>query len=213
MSDLKTCLRNGVDTLAIDLNDDQLNRLLLYLELIVKWSKTYNLTAVLEPEAIICRHLLDSLVIASFPQGDCWIDIGTGAGLPGIPLAITFPDKAITLLDSNGKKTRFLFHVCMELGLNNVRVEHSRAERFKPERRFDVVFSRAVTSLAKVIDYSQHLLHQGGRFWLMKGTYPKQELSELPKDYKVLSVNKLDVPGLEEERHLIELGHVAGCFG
>ncbi len=205
MKDLKESLRHGLTQLCLKLDEYQIDQLIKYLQLIVKWNKAYNLTSIDDVSQIINLHLLDSLAIIPHLQGDRWIDIGTGAGLPGIPLAIACPTKDITLLDSNGKKTRFLFQVILELKLSNVRVENKRAEDYQPEIGFDGILTRAVTSLDKMVVSTEHLLNVNGKFWAMKGVYPKEELSELRKGYKVLGINKIEIPGSESERHLVEL--------
>ena len=195
-------LTAGAKQLGLKLTDDQLNKLMQYLSLFHKWNRTYNLSAVREPEEMVHRHLLDSLsVVPHFRDCDLApqrvIDVGTGGGLPGIPLAILFPNTRFTLLDSAGKKTRFLFQVKVALGLDNVTVENRRVESFQPEARFDIVISRAFASLADMVQGCKHLLTPKGRFWAMKGIYPQDELSALAKHYKVVDSFALSVPGSE----------------
>lgn len=202
---LRTLLEDGLTLLSLSLNDNQIDLLLRYQAMMTKWNKSYNLTSITDPSLMVTRHLLDSIAITPIITGDHLIDVGAGGGLPGIPLAITFPDRQITLLDSNGKKTRFLFQVAVELGLKNITVEHKRAEDFYPQIRYEGVLTRAVSSIENIIRATDHLLLPQGKFWMMKGEYPKQELSVLGKDYKVLNIIKLNIPGLEEERHLIEI--------
>ena len=172
-----------------------------YLQLLEKWNKTYNLTAV-PAEDWMTLHIQDSLSIGSYLHGSRIIDVGTGAGLPGIPLAITYPDKHFTLLDSNGKKTRFLTHVQYTLGLKNVTVIHSRVEDFKPEALFDSILSRAFASLSDMLAMTHHLCAIGGQFLAMKGQYTE---TELPPHIRLFGVYPLHVPGLDAQRNLVIL--------
>lgn len=189
----------------MDLNttDVQRHSLLEYLNLLVKWNKVYNLTAVRDPVQMVTRHLLDSLSIAPWCSGKRLIDVGTGAGLPGIPLAILYPGKEIHLLDSNSKKTRFLVQVKSALGLNNICVHHARVESFVAPERYDVVLSRAFSSLVDMVASCEHLLSESGQFLAMKGVLPELEMACLA-DY-VADIHKLTVPNLDEQRHLIIL--------
>lgn len=205
MSGLEEQLRAGLAQLSLVLTDQQVELLLEYLALLQKWNKAYNLTAIRDPRDMLHLHLLDSLSIVPHVKGERLIDVGTGPGLPGIPLAICFPQRSFTLLDSNGKKTRFLFQAINNLKLGNVVELQSRVEAFRPEPRFDAVLSRAFTSLADMVEKCAHLLADGGRFYAMKGQYPQQELSELPKHYNVIASHRLEVPGVEGQRHLVEI--------
>jgi 16S rRNA (guanine527-N7)-methyltransferase len=198
-------LRDGLETLGLPLVDEQIHTLFAYLALLQQWNHAYNLTAIRDPVMMVTHHLLDSLSIATRVKGMRIIDVGTGPGLPGIPLAICFPERQFTLLDSNGKKTRFLFQVKTTLGLGNVQQLQSRAEAYRPEQPFDAVISRAFTSLAVMTETCEHLLSKHGRFYAMKGQFPEQELSELPKHYNVVDTHRLVVPGIEGHRHLIEI--------
>ncbi|WP_438957587.1 16S rRNA (guanine(527)-N(7))-methyltransferase RsmG [Porticoccus sp.] len=198
-------LRDGLKTLGLPLEDEQIHTLFAYLSLLQQWNHAYNLTAIRDPEMMVTHHLLDSLSIATRVKGVRIIDVGTGPGLPGIPLAICFPERQFTLLDSNGKKTRFLFQVKTTLGLDNVQQLQSRVETYRPEQPFDAIISRAFTSLAGMTETCAHLLSKHGRFYAMKGQYPEQELSELPKHYNVVGSHRLVVPGIEGHRHLIEI--------
>ena len=198
-------LQRGCDALEFTVTQDQQQLLLLYLELLLKWNRAYNLTAIREPGQMVPRHLLDSLVVGPLLKGRRVIDVGTGAGLPGIPLAVLCPDREFHLLDSNGKKTRFLFQVKTALGLDNMTVHHARVERFSPGRVFDAVLSRAFASLQDMIAGCRHLLSPGGRFLAMKGVYPAEELAVIEDQCDVVAVHPLRVPGLAEQRHLVEL--------
>ena len=198
-------LQRGCDALELTLGPAQHRQLLDYLGLLVKWNKAYNLTAVRDATQMVSRHLLDSLVIAPHIQGQRLIDVGTGAGLPGIPMAILFPQREFHLLDSNGKKTRFLFQVKTALGLDNMTVHHARVESFQPISPFDAVLSRAFASLQDMVTGCRHLLTSGGRFLAMKGAYPADELEAVSTQCELKAVYPLAVPGLAEQRHLVEI--------
>jgi 16S rRNA (guanine527-N7)-methyltransferase len=168
-------------------------------------NKAYNLTAIRDPLEMIKLHLLDSLAISPLLQGDRFIDVGTGAGLPGIPLAIINPEKHFTLLDSNGKKTRFLFQAKIELGLSNINEVNKRVEQFAPEYMYDAVLSRAFSSLSDMVINCQHLLADGGWFLAMKGRLEQSELSAIPKGYKVVKEYPIAVPKVDGQRHLVKI--------
>ncbi|MBV8801689.1 MAG: 16S rRNA (guanine(527)-N(7))-methyltransferase RsmG, partial [Gammaproteobacteria bacterium] len=176
---------------------------LQYLYLMQRWNHVYNLTAILDIEEMIMLHIIDSLSISPYLHGNRIIDIGTGAGLPGIPLALIHPEKHITLLDSNNKKTRFLTQVVIELKIKNIDIISSRCENFHPEQRFDSILSRAFASLKVMLLTTQHLLKEHGQFLAMKGSYPEQELLDIPSGFKMSAIQPLHINGLEAERHLI----------
>lgn len=201
----ETLLRAGLVELGLNLRDHQVSQLLAFLNLLKKWNKAYNLTAIDDPEEMVALHLLDSLAILPHLEGQRFIDVGTGPGLPGIPLAIALPDKHFTLLDSNGKRVRFLFQVKVALGLKNIEEIHGRSEDYRPKEGFDGVISRAFTALPDMVDKTHHLLADTGTFYAMKGRMPEKELSELPKPYNVSSCYPLSVPGVGAERHLVTL--------
>ncbi len=198
-------LHDGAAQLKVTLDASQEILLLRYLELLKKWNQVYNLTAIREDEKLIPYHLLDSLAVAPYVAGDSVIDIGTGAGLPGIPLAIARPDLRVVLLDSNHKKTAFLRQTIAELGLSNVEVTTERAETYRPNYRFSMAVSRAFSDLKTFAEASRHLIRSGGTLMAMKGIYPNEELEQLPLDIKVGTVVRLTVPGLSAERHLVFL--------
>lgn len=200
-------LERGLAHMGIAASVEQQRQLVDYLLLFEKWNKAYNLSAVRDRELMVSRHLLDSLVVLPMLRGKRFIDVGTGGGLPGIPLSIMKPDCSFTLLDSNGKKTRFLFQVKTELSLKNVTVENRRVESFAPAEPFDGVISRAFASLRDMVEGCQSLVGREGRFWALKGVYPESELSDLPKHYNVEACHPLDVPGCDGERHLLEIRH------
>jgi 16S rRNA (guanine527-N7)-methyltransferase len=200
---LAPILEAGMQKMGVEYSSKQRDKLLAYLQLLITWNKAYNLTAIRDPAEMIKRHLLDSLTLLPYVVDKRLIDVGTGAGLPGIPLAIMCPDRDFTLLDSNGKKTRFLFQARCDLALTNVREINSRVEQHIPEVPYDAVLSRAFTSVADMVAKCSHLLRPEGLFLAMKGKFPESELSEVGKDYKVDASHTLQVPGVDGERHLI----------
>lgn len=207
---LREILVTGLSTLSLELSAHKIDQLLVYITEFAKWNKAYNLSAIRDPEQMVSRHLLDSLSVVSFFQQQHAnvqrvIDVGTGGGLPGIPLAIVFPERHFTLLDSNGKKTRFLFHVKTLLGLTQVTVENRRVESFHPEPLFDAVISRAFASLKDMVDGCKNLLHEQGIFMAMKGIYPAEELAEVDCQVELTASYRLQVPATEGERHLLIL--------
>jgi len=206
-SDLNEILSKGLRELdlAQPLDDKQQATLIKYVELLEKWNKSYNLTAVRKPEQMVTRHLLDSLSISPYLRGNSLLDVGTGAGLPGIPLAIVFPDRQFTLLDSNNKKTRFVVQAVSELELPNVDVVQSRVEEFQPNKVFDSIITRAYATIGDMVRQTTHLLGENGQFLAMKGTNPVAEIDELPSNYVIKESHVIKVPGLEEQRHLLEI--------
>ena len=200
-------LSNGLRqlNLAQPIDEKQQAKLIKYVELLNKWNKTYNLTAVRKPEQMVTRHLLDSLSICPYLRGKSVLDVGTGAGLPGIPLAIVFPERQFTLLDSNNKKTRFVVQAVSELELPNVGVVQSRVEEFETEEPFDTITTRAYSAISDMVQQTSHLMARDGIFLTMKGANPIAELEELSSSYVVEESHLINVPGLDEERHLLEI--------
>lgn len=192
---------------GIDATVRQREQLLAYLDLLVRWNSSYNLTAVRDPLEMVTRHLLDSLALLPHlpTAAHRAIDVGTGGGLPGVPLAILRDDVDMDLLDSNGKKTRFLFQVKTALGLDNMAVRHARAEAWQPEAAYDLVLSRAFASLPDMVACCIQFCGAGTRMLAMKGRVPDEELAALPETVRLVGVTPLTVPWLEEERHLVEL--------
>jgi 16S rRNA (guanine527-N7)-methyltransferase len=199
-------LRQGVDALGVALPAGAAAQLIAYLRLLAKWNRAYNLTAVADVDEMVPRHLLDSLAVAPYVQGPRVLDIGTGAGLPGIPLACARPHDAFTLLDSNAKKTRFLTQAVAELALTNVTVVNTRVEQFHPSEQFVTLLARAWAPIPDMLDRCRHLLISGNRLLALKGTYPKDELGALSGPY-AWEVQRLTVPGLSAERHLVIISH------
>ncbi len=202
---LQQQLDKGIKLLGLNLTIAQTQSLEAYLVLFHKWNKTFNLSAIRTLDQMVALHVLDSLSVAPWIEGKTWLDVGTGGGLPGIPLAITFPDKHFTLLDSTGKKTRFLHQVVQNLGLTNVTVVNGRAEAIHPQEPVDGIISRAFASLNDMITCTHHWLGPNGHFWAMKGQMPETELSQIQKGFIVSKVQPLSVPGVKAERCLVVL--------
>ena len=198
-------LMAGAAELGIPLSAAQAGQLLQLLDELDDWNQRMNLTAIRERGAQITKHLLDSLSVQPFLQGERVLDVGTGAGFPGLPLAVVMPQLQLMLVDSTAKKLKFVEHAAQTLGLGNVQTVHTRAESYRPKERFDCVVSRAVGPLETFVKGSGHLCVGGGRLLAMKGRYPTQELAHIPGGWKLAQVHRLNVPGLDEERHLVEL--------
>tara|TARA_Y100000588_G_scaffold372063_1_gene444163 strand:+ start:917 stop:1528 length:612 start_codon:yes stop_codon:yes gene_type:complete len=192
-------LQKGLDDLNVE---SDIDALIQYVLLLDKWNKAYNLTAIRAVDEMVSRHLIDSLAMQKLLMGKRVIDVGTGAGLPGIPLAITQPDKQFVLLDSNGKKMRFLREVKRQLHLTNIELVDKRVEAYRPDESFDVVTSRAFSDLKKMIDWTAHLKKPDGIWLAMKGKYPTEELKAIQHPYKV---HTYKVPGVDEERCCVEI--------
>jgi 16S rRNA (guanine527-N7)-methyltransferase len=209
-TELEALLHQGLEALGLPLADTAVERLLAYVALLAKWNRAYNLTAVREPPAMITRHLLDSLAVLPHLHGAAVADVGTGAGLPGLPLALASPERRFVLVDGNAKKCRFVTQAVAELGIPNVNVVRSRVEDYRPDRVFDTLISRAFASVAQLLALGGHLCAPGGRVLAMKGLHPRAELDELPPDFRLLSVVRLRIPGLDAERHLVIIERCAG---
>jgi 16S rRNA (guanine527-N7)-methyltransferase len=202
MEDCRKILVSGIATLNLKVTDQQVDQLLNFIKLIEKWNKAYNLTAIRDRDEMARLHILDSLAIVPHIEGQRIIDIGTGAGLPGIPLAICLPEVGFTLLDSNAKKTRFVQQVVLELKLKNVEVLHSRVENYHPEQTYDAVLTRAFASLPDIVKLTAHLLSKEGVLLAMKGQSLDVELAEITAKKSVISVS---VPGTDVERCLVRI--------
>ncbi|OKY27540.1 MULTISPECIES: 16S rRNA (guanine(527)-N(7))-methyltransferase RsmG [Thalassotalea] len=206
---LKENLARLISKTDLNVSEQQISQLISYVELLNKWNKTYNLTSVRNPEDMLVKHILDSMMVGPLLVGETFIDVGTGPGLPGIPLAIMYPEKHFTLLDSLGKRITFLKQVVFQLKLANVSPLLSRVEAYQPEVPFDGVLSRAFASLEDMVQWCHHLVAKDqGRFFALKGQYPQEELAQLPKGVILADSHEIKVPELIGERHLIELINV-----
>lgn len=207
MINLEQQLSQKLETLlkqtALSITDQQKVQLVKFVLLLHKWNKAYNLTSVRDPIEMLVKHILDSIIISPYLEGERFIDVGTGPGLPGLPLAIINPDKQFVLLDSLGKRIRFIRNAIRELGLNNVEPVLSRVEEYQPEQLFDGVLSRAFASLKDMTDWCQHLPNKDGYFYALKGIYRQDEVNELDQQFSVKNIYQLNVPELIGERHLI----------
>ncbi len=198
-----TMLQRGIAALGVEVPAPAQERLVTYLQLVDKWNRVYNLTAVRNVEDMITHHLLDSLAIIPHLPGTTLLDVGSGAGLPGVPVAIARPERQVTLLDSNHKKAAFLRQAAIELGLDNVEVVCERVEAWQPRRVFDVVISRAFSELSQFIALAGRFCAPTGLLAAMKGVYPDEELGAVPRGYIVIAVHREDVSSLGEDRHLV----------
>lgn len=214
VQNLPEFLSNGLNEMGIAMSSFNQQQLLDYVDLIIKWNRAYNLTSVREPQDILVRHIFDSLSALPFLAGDHIADVGSGAGLPGIPLALACPDRHFTLIDSNGKKARFLFHVVHTLRLTNVSVINERVEGFQKShlltevnrfKKFDTVISRAYTSMREMLFATEHLCSYDGVFVAMKGVYPLMEIHEIPEEFEMVDVYPVQVPHLSAERHILKV--------
>ena len=202
---MKTKLTHLLTQANIRINDHQIQLLIDFVNLLNKWNKAYNLTSVRDPQEMLVKHILDSLVVSPYLQGNRFIDVGTGPGLPGLPLAIINPDKQVVLLDSLGKRISFIRNAIRELGISNVTPVLSRVEEYQQEEKFDGVLSRAFASLKDMTDWCHHLPKENGYFYALKGVYQEDEVQALDEKYRVQQVIELHVPELVGERHLIVL--------
>jgi 16S rRNA (guanine527-N7)-methyltransferase len=200
-------LRQLVSETTLTLTDNQLAQCIAYIELLHKWNSAYNLTSVRDPKDMLIKHVMDSLMIAPHLTGTNFIDVGTGPGLPGVLLAIYYPERSFTLLDSLGKRIRFLNQVKLQLGLANINPVQSRVELHVPELGYDGVISRAFASINDMLTWCKHLPNQQGAFFAMKGAAVQEEIAALPDFVKVVAIKPLLVPQLHAERHLVILTH------
>lgn len=196
-------LQRSIAKTELNVTQQQAEKLVAYVQMMHKWNKAYNLTSVRDPRDMLVKHILDSIIIAPLLDGKHYIDVGTGPGLPGIPLAIMLPDTHFVLLDSLGKRVRFMKQVAYELKLTNIEPVQSRVEAYKSQTKLDGVLSRAFASLKDMLHWCQHLVDSEGKFLALKGQYPKEELAQLPTGFEHTRSIELNVPELEGERHLI----------
>jgi len=202
---LEKQLAHGLEAMGVDLPPDARARLISFLKLLEHWNRAYNLTAVREIEQMVGRHVLDSLSVLPYLRGPRVIDVGTGAGLPGIPLAIARPDLGFTLLDTNAKKIRFVTQAVHELALANVEVVHSAVEKYRPGKPYDTVLTRAFAAIPDMLPGVRHLCAPDGVVLAMKGVYPQEEIAGIGVGFRVREVVPLTVPGLDAARHLVIL--------
>jgi len=198
-------LRRGIDEMGLVVTDEQQQKMLDYLGLLEKWNKAYNLTAVRDTLQMVTRHLLDSLTVVPYIKGARILDVGTGAGLPGIPLAILFPNVQFVLLDSSSKKTRFITQAVTALAIDNVTVHNGRVEAYRADSLFDQIVSRAFAEISLMVSLSAHLLSPDGEWLAMKGHYPVAELAALEATCERFEVTKVVVPGMDAARHIVQL--------
>ena len=201
--DIERQLRAGMVGLGLESAGDTVYVLAKYLRLLARWNKAFNLTGPSSLKDMVARHVLDSLTVLPYLAGTAVLDVGTGAGLPGIPLAVLDPHRHYTLLDSKGKKTRFVTQAIGELGLDNIDVVQARVEAFAPEQHFDTVVTRAFSSLTRFVQNCQHLTAAGGRLVALKGRYPDEELKPVLRAVTAVNVLPVYVPGLDAERHVV----------
>ena len=203
---LTSKLQSLIANTQLQVTEQQVNLLIQYVELLHKWNKAYNLTSVRDPQDMLIKHIMDSLMVGEVLEGNSFIDVGTGPGLPGIPLAILYPQRSFVLLDSLGKRITFLRQVVFQLKLTNVQPVKSRVEDYLENTPFDGVLSRAFSSLNDMVSWCSHLISENhGQFFALKGQYPTDELAQLPKNISLVSSHKIKVPELQGERHVIIL--------
>ncbi len=206
MEALRAKLDKLIEQTSLIVSDEQRTQLVGFVVMLDKWNKAYNLTSVRNPEDMLVRHIMDSIVVAPYLNGQRFIDVGTGPGLPGIPLAIMNPDKEFHLLDSLGKRIRFIKQVLHELKIQNVTAVQSRVEEYQPEEKFDAVISRAFASMIDMVNWCKHLpKEESGVFLALKGQMPTDEIDQLPAWCSVMDIKHLTVPELKGERHLVIL--------
>ncbi len=202
---LSTKIASALKQLKLEVTAVQLNQLEQFLALLQKWNKAFNLVADASEDELLYRHLLDCLSISDYLNGSSIVDIGAGAGFPGIPLAIINPDKEFLLIDSNGKKTRFLFQVKLALQLDNLDIENCRIEHYQSDRQIDIVTCRAFSTLEDTVALAASLISESSHLLAMKGRYPAAEIDALPAGFKITKTVRLEVPGVNGERHLLEV--------
>lgn len=204
-NELLGVLKSSLKNCELAVTEEQQQQLIRFVLMMHKWNKAYNLTSVREPQQMVLKHIVDSIVVAPFLDKVNYIDVGTGPGLPGIPLAIMCPNKQFILLDSLGKRVRFMKQVAYELKIDNIQPVQSRVEDFVPSIEIDGVLSRAFASLKDMLHWCQHLVDSHGVFLALKGQLPTEELEQLPSGFILQETIKLDVPGLEGERHIVKI--------
>ena len=207
--ELQTLIAGAAD-MGLALGRERGEALLRLVDNVEAANAQFNLTAIRDRAGMLCKHVLDSLSLQRYLRGTRLADVGTGAGFPGLPLAIVNPERHFSLIEATGKKARFVFQTAEQLGCDNVEVVYARAESYRPFELFDTVMARALSSLADFVAYAGHLCAPEGRLLAMKGKRPDDELSAVPKSFRVLAVHRLKLPGMSDERHLVELSPVRG---
>jgi 16S rRNA (guanine527-N7)-methyltransferase len=202
MSDLSTRLQQGINELSLSITPETQQKLIQYIELIAKWNKAFNLTAIRNIDEMLTLHLLDSLAVVPYIKADRVLDVGAGAGLPGIVLALCYPDKEFVLIDTNGKKARFMTQAKIELGLANVEVVHARVDEYQPLKQFDAIISRAFASISDMLGYVGHLVTTETTILAMKAD-SENEISQMPDSYGISEIHELSIPGLQAKRQLL----------
>ncbi|WP_395338975.1 16S rRNA (guanine(527)-N(7))-methyltransferase RsmG [Ningiella sp. W23] len=202
---LKSQLSRYIQSVNLSISDDKIDKLIAFVLLIHKWNKAYNLSAVREPEQMLVKHIMDALVVSPHVKGQEITDVGTGPGLPGIPLAIVLPEKSFTLIDSLGKRIRFIKQVCFELNIHNVQAIHTRVENLDKGTLFDTVLSRAFASLDDMLNWCAHLVDNQGEFLALKGQLHQDELRNIKGNFIITDTVALNVPNLNAERHLVKI--------
>jgi 16S rRNA (guanine527-N7)-methyltransferase len=198
-------LARGAAELGVRLDESQIGALLALIDELERANAQFNLTAIRDRAGMLSKHLIDSLSVQPFLRGGRVADVGTGAGFPGLPLAIANPTRHFALIEATGKKARFVENTARQVGVKNVEIVNERAERYRPFEPFDTVIARALASLADFVAYAGHLCAPDGRLLAMKGRRPDEEISALPKSFRVLAVHRVKLPGLDDERHLVEI--------
>ena len=206
---LRTKLDELIAQTDLDITDAQASQLIQLVELLIKWNKAYNPTSVRDPAQMLVKHIMDSIVVSPHLEGNSFIDVGTGPGLPGLPLAILNPGRHFVLLDSLGKRLRFIRQAILSLGLKNVEIVQSRVEEYNPEIGFDCVLSRAFASLEDMLSWCHHLPNDNGHFLALKGQYPESEITNLDSKFKFIESVTLQVPQLDGERCLVKVKRVS----
>jgi len=209
----RTLLADGAQELKVQMSEAQQSALVHLVDALQEGNAQFNLTAIRDRPGMLRKHVLDSLSLQGFLHGTRIADIGTGAGFPGLPLAIMNPARQFTLIEATGKKARFVVQTATLLGLQNVEVLNQRAEDYRPPRLFDTVVARALSSIPKFISFAGHLCSPDGRLLAMKGQRPEEEISVMPRGFRVQAVHRLRIPGLPDERHLVEIVHAGARRG
>lgn len=205
LSNIGLQIHTGTRRMGVEITQQDIRRLGMYLQLLEKWNQVHNLTGICDIRSMVVRHVLDSLSAVPFISGRRLLDVGSGAGLPGIPLALALPSLSVSLIDSRKKKAQFLRHAAMTLAMRNVEVVCGRVEQYRPDEKFDTLITRAFSSIAQFIENAGHLCADGGRMLALKGSFPAAELDDLDRRFVVTVAQPLEIPGLNASRHIVVL--------